>query len=90
MDCRRCGSGQIYGLTHGSDEEILAMVKYVRCNAILSLALDASGVGCRYMAKADTEEGALEDMSKHLVEVHEVEADELSANIKASTKTTRG
>ena len=65
------------------------MVKYVRCNAILSLALDASGEGCRYMAKSDTEESVVEDMSKHLTSVHQVEANELVANIRASTKTTR-
>lgn len=65
------------------------MVKYARCNAILSLALDESGTGCRYLAKADTEDGVLEDMTTHMVEVHDVEAQELAANIRASTKTTR-
>lgn len=65
------------------------MVKYARCNALLSLALDASGEGCRYMSKADTEDGVVEDMSKHLVSMHQVDANELVANIRATTKTTR-
>ena len=65
------------------------MVKYARCNALLSLALDQSGVGCRYISKAETEDGVMEDMSKHLSEVHEVDPKELVANIQASTKTTR-
>ncbi len=65
------------------------MVKYARCNALLSLALDAQGQGCRFMAKADTEQGVLDDMTKHMAEVHEVDARELVENIKASTKTTR-
>ena len=52
------------------------MVKYARCNAILSLALDESGEGCRYM-------------SKHLVSVHQVDATDLVWNIRATTKTTR-
>jgi len=65
------------------------MVKFARCNAILSLALDESGEGCRYMAKADTEQGVLDDMIGHMAKVHDVDARELVANIKASTKTTR-
>ncbi len=65
------------------------MVKYARCNSLLSLALDASGEGCRYMSKADTEDGVIQDMSKHMASVHQVDASELVANIRASTKTTR-
>ena len=65
------------------------MVKYARCNALLSLALNEAGEGCRYMSKADTEQGVLEDMTKHMADVHEVDAGELVENIKASTKTTR-
>ncbi len=65
------------------------MVKYARCNALLSLALDASGEGCRYMAKADTEDAVLADMSKHMGSVHQVDASELVENIRAATKTTR-
>lgn len=65
------------------------MVKYARCNAILSLAIDASGEGCRYMSKADTEDGVVEDMTKHMGAVHQVDAGELVYNIRACTKTTR-
>ncbi len=65
------------------------MVKYARCNALLSLALDENGEGCRFMAKADTEQGVLDGMKKHMAEVHDVDASELVENIKASTKTTR-
>lgn len=65
------------------------MVKYARCNALLSLALDESGEGCRYMAKSDTEEGVLEDMGKHMGAVHQVDASELKENIRAAIKTTR-
>ena len=65
------------------------MVKFARCNAILSLALDESGEGCRYMAKADTEQQVVDDMSSHMLKVHEVDAGELVNNIKGVMKTTR-
>ena len=65
------------------------MVKFARCNAILSLALDESGEGCRYVAKADTENGVVDDMAKHMATVHEVDGGELVANIKGVMKTTR-
>ena len=65
------------------------MVKYARCNALLSLALDETGEGCRYMSKADTEQGVIDDMSKHMETVHEVDANELVNNIKGVMKTTR-
>ena len=66
------------------------MVKFARCNALLSLAVDASGKGCRYVAKADTEDGVVKDMDQHLQSVHQVDPGEMTANILASTKTTRG
>lgn len=65
------------------------MVKYARCNAMLSLALDENGEGCRFMAKADTEREVVEQMSRHLRQVHDVDPKELIANIKGVTKTTR-
>lgn len=65
------------------------MVKYARCNAILSLALNEKGEGCRFMAKADTEQGVVRQMSAHLVKTHKVDAKELIENIKGVTKTTR-
>ena len=73
----------------GPSEEKLVMVKYARCNALLSLALDESGVGCRYMAKADTEQAVVDDMSKHMAKVHQVDPKELVLNIKGVIKTTR-
>ena len=66
------------------------MVKFARCNALLSLAIDASGKGCRYVAKADSEDDVVKDMSAHLNSVHQVDAGEMTANILATTKTTRG
>ena len=66
------------------------MIKFVRCNALLSLALDASGKGCRYVAKAESEDDVLKDMSQHLQSVHQVDPGEMKYNILASTKTTRG
>ena len=65
------------------------MVKYARCNSILSLALNEAGEGCRYMAKADTEQEVVDDMVSHMSNVHEVDANELIGNIKGVLKTTR-
>ena len=64
-------------------------MKYARCNAMLSLAIDENGDPCRYMAKADTEQEVLTQMSQHLNSIHDVDATELVANIKGVTKTTR-
>ena len=64
-------------------------MKYARCNAMLSLAIDENGDPCRYMAKADTEQEVLTEMSQHLKSIHDVDATELVANIKGVTKTTR-
>ena len=64
-------------------------MKYARCNAMLSLALDEKGDRCRFMAKADTEQEVLTQMSQHLQSIHDVDATELVANIKGVTKTTR-
>ncbi len=66
------------------------MVKFARCNALLSLAVDASGKGCRYVAKAESEEDVLKDMTGHIQGVHQVDASEMKLNILAATKTTRG
>ena len=66
------------------------MVKFARCNALLSLALDASGKGCRYVAKAESEDDVVKDMSAHLESVHQVDPGEMKYNILATTKTTRG
>ena len=66
------------------------MVKFARCNALLSLALDASGKGCRYVAQSDTEDGVVKDMSDHLQGVHQVDSGDMQLNIRGVTKTTRG
>jgi len=64
-------------------------MKYARCNAMLSLAIDEKGDPCRYMAKAETEQDVLDQMMSHLKNIHEVDPNELVANIKGVTKTPR-
>ncbi len=66
------------------------MVRFARCNALLSLALDASGKGCRYVAKGDNDDVVVKDMSEHLSSVHQVDSGIMKANILASTKTNNG
>ncbi len=66
------------------------MVRFARCNALLSLALDASGKGCRYVAKGDSEDDVVTDMVSHISGVHQVDASSMKLNIAAATKTTRG
>ncbi|MCH7736816.1 MAG: DUF1059 domain-containing protein [Chloroflexi bacterium] len=65
------------------------MVRFARCNSLLSLALDASGKGCRYVAKGASDDDVVKDMSEHLTTVHQVAGD-MKANILASTKTNNG
>ncbi|MQG44227.1 MAG: DUF1059 domain-containing protein [SAR202 cluster bacterium] len=65
------------------------MVRFARCNALLSLAINASGKGCRYVAKGASDDDVVKDMMEHLTSVHQVELD-MSANILASTKTHNG
>ena len=65
------------------------MAKFARCNALLSLALNEAGEGCRYISKADTEQQVIDDMTAHMSKVHEVDASELVGNIKGAMKTTR-
>ena len=62
-------------------------VMYARCNWMLSLAMDQNGQPCRYIAKADTKDGVLQDMSGHIQNVHNVDPAGLQSNIKAVTKT---
>ena len=63
------------------------MVRFVRCNALLSLAIDAAGKGCRYIAKADTDDDVVKDMSEHMNAVHGVDVNGQRETILASTKT---
>ena len=63
-------------------------MNYARCNWMLSLAIDENGQPCRYMAKADTVQAVVDDMSHHLQNVHKLDPAELLNNIKAITKET--
>ena len=66
------------------------MVRFARCNSLLSLAMDASGKGCRYVAKGASDDDVVKEMSEHLNSVHQVDAGNMKANILASTKTNNG
>ena len=66
------------------------MVRFARCNALLSLALYASGKGCRYVAKGDSDDDVVKEMSEHLTSVHQVDPGIMKANILATTKTNNG
>ncbi len=67
------------------------MVRFARCNALLSLAMDASGKGCRYVAKGASDDDVVKDMGEHLTSVHQVDPSEIpKANILAATKTNNG
>ena len=65
------------------------MVKFARCNALLSLALDSTGRGCRYVAKGETDDEVITDMSSHMTSVHQVEGSEMVENIRGAMKQTR-
>ena len=62
------------------------MVRFARCNALLALAINASGKGCRYVAKGASDDDVVKDMMEHLTSVHQVESD-MKANILATTRT---
>ena len=66
------------------------MVKFARCNALLSLAPGTDGRGCRYVAKGESESDVVTDMGEHLTAVHQVGPGEMNENIMAATKTHRG
>lgn len=66
------------------------MIKFARCNSLLSLAVDASGKGCRYVAKGESQDDVIKDMGEHLTAVHQVEPGDMTGNIMAATKTNRG
>ena len=68
-------------------KEMTMPTMYARCNWMLSLALDENGVPCRYLAKAESEPGVVEDMSNHIQRVHKIDPSDLLYNIKAVTKT---
>jgi len=62
---------------------------YAKCNWMLSLAMDENGDPCKYLAKAESGDGVLADMSNHVQKVHNIDPSELVNNIKAVTKTIR-
>ena len=66
------------------------MVKFARCNSLLSLAIDANGKGCRYVAKGESEDDVVKEMTGHIQNVHQVDASTMQLNIVAATKTNRG
>ena len=63
-------------------------VNYARCNWMLSLALDENGQPCRYIAKAESVQGVVDDISIHIQSVHNVDPADLVNNIRAVTKET--
>ena len=65
------------------------MVRFARCNALHSLAINASGKGCRYVAKGASDDDVVKDMMEHLTSVHQVELD-MKAYILASTTAHNG
>ena len=66
------------------------MVRFARCNALLSLAINASGKGCRYVAKGASDDDVVKDMMEHLTSVNQVDLDMKATNILAATKTNNG
>jgi len=54
------------------------------------LALDASGKGCRYVAKGENDDAVVSDMNEHLTSVHQVDPGDMKFNILASTRTHNG
>jgi predicted small metal-binding protein len=53
--------------------------------------MDASGKGCRYVAKGASDDDVVKDMGEHLTSVHQVDPSEIpKANILATTKTNHG
>ena len=62
---------------------------YAKCNWMLSLAMDENGEPCRYLARAESEQAVVDDMSNHVQRVHNLDPADLLNNIKAVTKTVR-
>ena len=59
-------------------------IQFARCNAMLSLALDKQGRPCRYVAKAETDEGVIADMVTPISSPHDIDGDDHVENIKAA------
>tara|TARA_B100000676_G_scaffold35300_1_gene33277 strand:+ start:612 stop:779 length:168 start_codon:yes stop_codon:yes gene_type:complete len=54
---------------------------------MLSLALDKQGRPCRYVAKAETDDGVIADMVNHISTEHDIDGDDHVENIRACIKT---
>ena len=63
------------------------MVRFARCNALLSLAVGTDGKGCRYVAKGESDNDVVADMASHINSVHQVDGDGMKENILAATRT---
>jgi predicted small metal-binding protein len=64
-------------------EETVMPQMYARCNNFMSGAISAVGVNCKYMAVGESQQEVLDQVMKHLTEVHHVDGKELENNIKA-------
>lgn len=62
-------------------------IRFARCNAMLSLALDKQGNPCRYVAKAEHDDAVIADMVSHISSEHDIDGDDHVGNIKAVIKT---
>jgi hypothetical protein len=62
-------------------------IKFVRCNALLSLAIDKDGNPCRYISKGADDNAVIADMTSHISSIHDIEGDDHVGNIKISIKT---
>ena len=63
------------------------MVRFARCNSLLSLAVGADGKGCRYVAKGESDNDVVTDMANHISGVHQVDGSGMKENILAATRT---
>jgi len=70
-------------------EEFEMPTMYARCNWMLSLAMDENGQPCRFMTQAESVQGVVDDMSRHIQKVHDIDPGELVNNIKSVTKPVR-
>ena len=61
--------------------------KFVRCNAILSYALDKEGKICKRVITAEDEEGVIKAMVEHVSDCQTIDGSELIENIRACIKT---
>ena len=63
------------------------VTKFVRCNAILSYALDKDGKHCKHVVTAEDDEGVIKAMIDHISECQDIDGSDLTENIRMSIKT---